>query len=108
MSPQARFRPVYLLGDADDEPPRIFVELWDTRDWPEVQNRLAQLPDITELAFRQHDNAEACLEFVFRSHRFRFYRGCGDYAGVVDDPSCPDEILLGVADHLNRFLCPIT
>ena len=101
----AGFRPILLLGDPSNDSPRIFVELWDTQDWPEVRSHLALLPHIAELQFA---HGEEHIAFIFRGHRFRFYRGSGEYTGVVEDPACSDDVLFAVADHLNRLLCPIT
>ena len=102
------FAPVCLLGDSEGDRPRTFVELWDTKDWPDVLAHLGKLPGISDVNFRDVNQNEPPLMFTFLGHRFSFYRADGDYLGVVDDPECPDEILLRVAHHLNSLLCPIT
>jgi hypothetical protein len=102
------FRPVYLLGDPTETSPRIFVELWDTKDWPDVLAHLAKLPGVSDTAFRAATRDEPGLSFTYEGHSFSFYRAGGDYMGEVGDAVCPDDILLRVAHHLNQLLCPVT
>jgi hypothetical protein len=102
------FAPVRLLGDPDEDRDRIFVELWDTKDWPDVLAHLERLRGVSCLTSLQANPDAAGLTFTFGGHRFSFYRACGEYVGLVEDPRCPDEVLLRVAHHMNNLLCPIT
>lgn len=103
------FRPVYLLGDPEQKSPRLFVELWHTKEWPDVLAHLAMLPGLSNVTFRETASEdEPALSFAYKGHCFSFYRAGGDYLGEVDDAACPDETLLRIAHHLNQLLCPVT
>jgi len=102
------FAPVRLGGDPEESGPRIFVELWHTKDWPDVIAHLAKLSGVSDTTFREASGDEPALRFEFEGHAFAFYRGGGEYIGQVADAACPDEILLRVAHHFNRLLCPVS
>lgn len=109
---QRGFKPVCLLGDPDAMGPRIFVEWWDTQDWPAALAHLAKLPGVSDTTVESEREAKCDDErprsFRYEGHAFALLRGCGDYLGEVQDAACPDETLLRIAHHLNHLLCPIT
>lgn len=102
------FAPVRILGDPNDAKPRNFVELWDTKSWPDVVSHLATLSGVSNVKFEDAGPDKPGLTFIYEEHSFSFYRACGDYMGVVEKADCPDEVLLRVAHHLNYLLCPTT
>jgi hypothetical protein len=44
------------------------------------------------------------LEFDFRGHKFSVSNQFGDYRFFIENPECPDEILLEVIAHYRKLL----
>ena len=42
---------------------------------------------------------ETWIDFTFGGHRFTINDQMGNYWFFVEDPSCPDEVLMKVAKH---------
>lgn len=47
---------------------------------------------------------EMWLHFEYRGHKFSVNNQFGDYWFFVENPNCPDEILLEVCDHFRKLL----
>lgn len=47
---------------------------------------------------------EMRLDFDFRGHKFSVKNQFGDYLFFVQNPNCPDEILLEVINHFRKLL----
>jgi hypothetical protein len=47
---------------------------------------------------------EAWLDFEYCGQKFSVNNEFGDYWFFVEDPNCPDEILLEVAEHFRGLL----
>ena len=47
---------------------------------------------------------EVWLDFEYRGHKFSINNPMGDYWFFVENPNCPDEILLEVIEHFEKFL----
>ena len=58
--------------------------------------------EITE--FLTNGVVEMWLDFEFRGHKFTVNNQFGDYWFFVENPECPDEILLEVIAHYRRLL----
>ena len=82
------FAPVHLLGDSDDHPNRIFVELWDTKDWPDMLTHLETLRGVSCVTSHEAGPDSPGLTFTYGGHKFSFHRGCGDYVRQREDMHC--------------------
>lgn len=50
---------------------------------------------------------EMWLDFEFRGHKFSVNNQFTDYWFFVEDPACPEEVLLEVITHYRRLLEPV-
>jgi hypothetical protein len=97
----------------------VIKEIWDMR-MADGSRHFADLPEVVFFDdFAEHAESlegaevtefltdgvlEMWLHFTFRGHRFGVNNQHGDYWFFVDDPECPDEILLAVCDHFRKLL----
>jgi hypothetical protein len=100
--PWPKTRPLLRLLIRRPDGPRIFAEggpLPEFRSAAEVLGRFA--PTVIE----KDDPVQWKIRFVHRGHNFTVERiAARDSAYIVDDPSCPDEILFEVMGELDtRF-----
>jgi hypothetical protein len=47
---------------------------------------------------------ESWIDFRYKGHKFSINTQMGDYWFFVQDPNCPEEILLKVASHFHKLL----
>ena len=50
--------------------------------------------------------AESWIDFKYKGHKFSINDQFGDYWFFVNDPSCPDSLLLIVTEHFASVLLP--
>jgi hypothetical protein len=58
--------------------------------------------EITE--FLTDGIVEMWLDFEFHGHKFSVNNQWDDYWFFVEDPNCPEEILLEIIDHFRKLL----
>lgn len=78
---------------------RQFARVPETMTWPDLLSQLQTVPGLTVGNSSIDNTAEAWIEFSYRGHSFKVNNQFGDYGFFVQDPSCPDEILLEVVNH---------
>lgn len=97
----------------------MIKDIWDMR-MADGSRHFADLPEVVFFdVFVEHAETlagaeitdfvtdgvlEMWLHFKFRGHTFGVNNQFGDYWFFVDDPECPDEILLAVCDHFRKLL----
>ena len=83
---------------------RHFVDMPEVVFFDEVADHVEELEDAEITEFITDGVLEMWLDFDYRGHKFSVNNQYGDYWFFVEDPSCPDEILLEVADHFRKLL----
>jgi hypothetical protein len=88
---------------------RHFAGLPETYDvevpqWDRLRDHVVLLPGATLTGFVTDHVTEAWIDFAYRGYGFAANNQHGEWWLFVDDPSCPDEILGEVVDHLARLL----
>ncbi len=78
---------------------RHFTDFPVTLDWYAVRDHVKTLPGAILTRFVTDGFSEAWIDFTYRGHRFSINDQYGDYWFFVDDPTCPEEILLEVQAH---------
>jgi hypothetical protein len=48
---------------------------------------------------------ESWIDFRYKSNKFSINDQYGDFLFFVENPSCPDSVLLEVASHFEKILC---
>ena len=83
---------------------RNFADLPETVFFDELREIAKQLQGATETGFLTDWVTEVWLDFEFRGQRFSVNNQNGDYWFFVENPECPDEILLEVVEHFQKSL----
>ena len=91
---------------------RNFADLPETYDvaapqWHALRAHVATLTGAAVTGFITDDVTEAWIDFTFAGHTFHLNNQCGAWWCIVDEPACPDPILLQVALHLETLLAPL-
>jgi hypothetical protein len=90
---------------------RHFAGLPETYDvqepeWHRLRAHVAAMPGAQITAFVTDDVTEAWLDWRYRDHRFSANNQFNEWWLFVEDPACPDEILLEVIAWLETLLGP--
>ena len=85
---------------------RHFGGLPQTVLWEEMRDHIATLPGATITGFVCDYVTEAWIDFTYAGHSFSVNDQYGDYWFFVDDPACPDHVLVDVLDHCEMLLGP--
>ncbi len=90
---------------------RHFAGLPETYDvaspqWHKLRVHVTELAGAAVRGFVTDDVTEAWIDFEFRGQAFSINNQHGDWWFFVDDPACPDAVLLEVLDHFERLLDP--
>jgi hypothetical protein len=92
---------------------RHFADLPETYDvqrpqWHRLRESVAGLSGARELSFVTDDVTEAWLVLELSGQTFSLNNQHGQWWLFVQEPSCPDELLLRVLDHFEQVLAPDT
>ena len=83
---------------------RHFVDMPEIVFFDEVADHVEELDGAEITEFITNGVVEIWLEFEYRGHIFTVTNQFGDYWFFVQNPNCPDEILLEVVDHYRKLL----
>jgi hypothetical protein len=83
---------------------RHFVDMPETVFFDDLADHVEKLEGAEITEFITDGVLEMWLEFEFRGHKFSVSNQFGDYWFFVEDPNCPEEILLEVIDHFRKLL----
>ena len=72
--------------------------------WYELRDHIEKLAGAEITGFITDNITEAWIDFSYRGHRFSVNDQFGEYWFFVDDPECPDEILVAVLSHCESLL----
>jgi hypothetical protein len=93
-----------LLENKMKDGSRHFVDMPETVFFDEFADHVEKLEDAEITEFLTDGVVEMWLDFEFQGHKFSVNNQLGDYWFFVEDPDCPDEILLEVIDHFRQLL----
>lgn len=83
---------------------RNFGEIPDTVFFDKIRDYLRNLEGASETAFVSDRVTEMWLDIDYRGHNFAINNQNGLYWFFVDDPLCPDEILLDLLTHFEKLI----
>ena len=83
---------------------RHFVDMPEVVFFDEFYEHTEKLESAEITEFLTDGVVEMWLDFEFRGHKFSVNNQFGDYWFFVENPECPDEILLEVVAHYRQLL----
>ncbi len=83
---------------------RHFVDMPEVVFFDELADHTENLEGTEITEFITDGVVEMWLEFEFRKHKFSVNNQFGDYWFFVQDPNCPEEILLEIINHFSKLL----
>jgi len=83
---------------------RNFADLPETVFYEELREIAKKFEGATVTGFVTDWVTEVWLDFEYCGHKFSINNQYGEYWFFVENPSCPDKILLEVVEHFERFL----
>jgi len=82
---------------------RNFADLPEIASFAAMRNHVGSFEDAVETEFVTDEVIEMWLYFDYRGHRFSVNNQHGDYWFFVDDPTCPEPILVEVMHHFAKI-----
>ncbi len=84
---------------------RNFVNLpTDVIDWSDLYNYLGELNGVKKTGFLTDNVTEVWMDFSFRGHDFSVNNQMGEYWFFNENPDCPEQILIEIAEHCEKLL----
>ena len=83
---------------------RHFAGLPMTTLWYDVRDHVEKLSGAVLTGFVTDHVTEAWIDFTYADHQFSINDQHGEYWFFVQDPACPDAVLLRVLRHFERLL----
>ena len=83
---------------------RHFGELPQTVLWDQLRIHLERMEGANVTNYITDNVTEAWIDFTFRGHHFSVNDQHGSYWFFVEDPHCPDDILIAVLTHCGSLL----
>ncbi len=83
---------------------RHFVDMPEVVFFDELADHVEELDGAEITEFITNGVVEMWLEFEYRGQKFSVNNQLGDYWFFVENPECPEEILLEVIDHFRQLL----
>ena len=93
-----------LLETKLNDGSRHFVDLPEVVFFDELYDHTEQLEDAEITEFVVDGVVGMWLDFKFRGHKFSVTNQFGDYWFFVENPECPDEILIEIIEHFRELL----
>lgn len=81
---------------------RHFESLPESIDWDDLRDHIALLPGAQITGFVTDQLFEVWIDFTYRGHRFSVNNPFDSYWFFVEDPQCPEEILIEVIAHCEQ------
>jgi len=85
---------------------REFINLPECYPWDVLQLHVLLLEGGAVTGYISDEVTEMWLDFTYRGHSFSINNQLGEFWFFVDDPACPDEILIEVGEHFEGLLDP--
>ncbi len=93
-----------LLESKLNDGSRHFVDMPEVVFFDEVADHVEELEDAEITEFLTNGVVEMWLEFEYQENIFTVTNQFGDYWFFVQNPNCPEEILLEIVDHFRKLL----
>ena len=93
-----------LLETKMNDGSRHFVDMPETVFFDEFCEHVEKLEGAEITEFLTDGVVEMWLDFEFQGHKFSVNNQLGDYWFFVEDPDCPEEILLEIIEHFRQLL----
>jgi hypothetical protein len=90
----------YIMRDGS----RCFLALPPNADWYAVRDHISKLHGAVLTKFLTDEVTECWIDFDFSGHKFSVNDAPGDYWFFVENPGCPEPVLIAVADHFSELL----
>ncbi len=104
MSIVKQLRLMKLIDVRTADGSRHFLRMPKAFSAQAIAEYLTGLEGARLLCFMAGGITEAHVNFTYQGYRFQVRNGGQEYLFFVDDPSCPDVLLLGVAYHFHQLL----
>ena len=104
MSSLKQLRPMKLIDVRTADGSRHFLRMPKAFSAQAIAEHLTGLEGARLLCFFAGGVTEAYVDFTYQGYRFQIRNGGQEYLFFVDDPSCSDVLLLGVAYHFHQLL----
>ena len=82
---------------------RHFADLPYLASFASMRKHVRTLNGAVETAFVTDQVTEMWLDFSYSGHRFTVNNQYGEYWFFVDDPTCPEPILVEVVQHFAKI-----
>lgn len=82
---------------------RHFGNQPDSVSWYALRDHLTKLRGVVVTNFLTDEVTEVWIDFSYEAHSFTVNNQMGEYWFFVQDPQCPDEVLLAVLGHTGRI-----
>ena len=82
---------------------RHFADVPEIVSFAAMRDHVRSLEGAEEIGFITDEVTEMWLDFHYREHRFSINNQHGDYWFFVDDPTCPEPILVDVCSHFAKI-----
>ncbi|HMS40924.1 MAG TPA: hypothetical protein PKE69_11905, partial [Pyrinomonadaceae bacterium] len=93
-----------LLDIKMNDGSRHFVDMPEVVFFDELADHVEQLDGAEITEFITDGVVEMWLDFEYRGHKFSVNNQLGDFWFFVENPDCPEEILLEIIDHFRQLL----
>ena len=93
-----------LLESKLNDGSRHFVDMPEVVFFDEVADHVEELEEAEITEFLTNGVVEMWLEFEYQENIFTVTNQFGDYWFFVQNPNCPEEILLEIVDHFRKLL----
>lgn len=94
----------YRLEEIMKDGSRHFVNMPEVVFFDEFCEHTEKLEGAEITDFAADGIVEMWLVFEFRGHKFSVNNQLGDYLFFVENPECPEEILLEIIAHFRKLL----
>jgi hypothetical protein len=89
----------FILPDGS----RNFADLPEFYPWESLREHLKTLYGSCETGYVSDGVTEFWLDFNFYQNKFSINNQLGEFWFIVNDPNCPDEILIKVIEHFEKM-----
>lgn len=83
---------------------RHFGDLPQTVLWYDLHDHTTQMPGAVLTGFITDHVTEAWIDFTYGGHQFSVNDQYGDYWFFVEDPECPDHLMIEVLEYCEKLL----
>ncbi|MHB1036183.1 MAG: hypothetical protein ACYC35_29855 [Pirellulales bacterium] len=83
---------------------RQFAAIPEVVSWAALRDHIAALPGAQITRYLTDQVTEVWIDFSYRGYAMSVNNQFGEFWFFVDDPNCPDSILISVCEHCTQLL----